>query len=130
VLLVIDTTLENGAPRNEVRNTVEVCPRPSNVRARLDDNGRLVAYVVCFGSSVLYVVDVEDAQVIDRIETGAGPHGLAFLPPQPVFAGGPSGFGFVANFADHTVGVIDLRVSSPTYHLMVGLVGWPEEMRQ
>jgi DNA-binding beta-propeller fold protein YncE len=130
VLVSIDTTEADGAPRNAIETVVEVCPKPSLVRARVDALGRTLAYVVCFTASVIYVVDVADAQVIDRIETGSGPHGLTLLPDQPAYPGGPSGFGFVANFADHSVGVIDLREDSPTYHVMVGLIGWPEELKQ
>jgi hypothetical protein len=129
-LLVLDTTLEDGQPRNEVLDVVEICPKPSVLRVRMlpAPDGRTLAYAVCFASGEIYVVDTHDAQVVDRIETGGGPHDLAIMPDSA-----PSelqGFGLVSNFGEHTVGVIDLRPESETYHQMIGRLGWPEELMQ
>lgn len=125
-LLVVDTSLEDGHPKNELLDIVEICPRPSVLRVRQGPQGRTLAYAVCFGSGEIYVVDTHDAQVIDRIEAGGGPNDLALMPPGSPLAG----FGFVTNFGEHTVGVIDLRSDSETYHQMIGRLGWPEELMQ
>ena len=129
-LLVVDTTLENGLPRNEVIDVVEVCPKPSVLKVRQGPLGRTLAYAVCYGSGEIYVVDTEDAQVVDRIEAGGGPHDLVLVPDVPGIPDVVRGHGFVTNFGEHTVGVIDLRETSPNYHQMIGRIGWPEEMQQ
>ncbi len=127
-LVVMDTTLEDGQPRNEVIDVVEICPRPSVLRVRQGPQGRTLAYAVCFGSGEVYVVDTHDAQVIDRIEAGGGPNDMVIMPDTAPTA--LQGFGFVTNFGEHTVGVIDLRADSETYHQMIGRLGWPEELMQ
>jgi len=127
-LLVLDTSLQDGQPRNEVLDVVEICPKPSVLRVRTQDDGRTLAYAVCFASGEIYVVDTHDAQVVDRIEAGGGPHDLALMPddaPQEL-----RNFGLVSNFGEHTVGLIDLRPDSETYHQMIGRLGWPEELMQ
>jgi len=127
-LLVVDTTLEDGLPRNKVLDVVEVCPRPSVLRVRTQADGRTLAYAVCFASGEIYVVDTQDAQVVDRINTGGGPHDLVLMPDTA--APGLQGYGLVSNFGEHTVGVIDLDPESETYHQMIGRLGWPEELMQ
>lgn len=127
-LLVLDTSLEDGQPRNEVLDVVEICPKPSVLRVRTMEDGRTLAYAVCFASGEIYVVDTHDAQVVDRIEAGGGPHDLALMPDSapPELRD----FAVVSNFGEHTVGVIDLRPDSETYHQMIGRLGWPEELMQ
>ncbi len=127
-LLVFDTSLEDGQPRNEFLDAVEICPKPSVMRVRTGPQGRTLAYTVCFASGEIYVVDTHDAQVVDRIEAGGGPHDLVLMPD----TASPElqGFGLVSNFGEHTVGVIDLRPDSETYHQLIGRLGWPEELMQ
>ncbi|MFH2007475.1 MAG: hypothetical protein ABI333_12895 [bacterium] len=127
-LVVVDTTLEAGFPRNKVLDVVEVCPRPSVLRTRQGPLGRTLAYAVCYGSGEIYVVDTEDAQVVDRIVAGGGPHDLVIMPAEaPVQL---QNLAFITNFAEHSVGVIDLDETSETYHQMIGRIGWPEELQQ
>jgi hypothetical protein len=127
-LLVVDTSLSNGQPRNEFLDAVEICPKPSVMRLRTGPQGRTLAYTVCFASGEIYVVDTHDAQVVDRIEAGGGPHDLVLMPD----TASPElrGFGLVTNFGEHTVGVLDLRPDSETYHQLIGRLGWPEELMQ
>ncbi|MDY0004514.1 MAG: hypothetical protein RBU30_24675 [Polyangia bacterium] len=129
-LVAIDTSLQNGVPKNSVLDVVEVCPRPSNLRLREDRFGRRLAYAVCYGSGEIYVVDTAQAQVVDRIESGGGPHDLVLVPDIPEVPARRQGFGFITNFGEHSVGVLDLREDSPTYHQMIGRIGWPEELER
>lgn len=128
-LVVVDTSLQDGQPRNEFLDVVEICPKPSVLRLRNMPDGRTLAYAVCFASGEIYVVDTHDAQVVDRIEAGGGPHDLVLMPSQ-VDPFAPQGFGFVSNFGEHTLGVIDLRPDSETYHQMIGRLGRAEELMQ
>jgi hypothetical protein len=121
----VDTSLEDGLPRNEVMDVVEVCPKPSVLRIQRGPLGRTLAYAVCYASGEIYVVDTDDAYVIDRIEAGGGPHDLVF-PEDGPFAG----YALISNFAEHSIGVIDVDPTSPTYHQMIGRLGWPEELEQ
>ena len=129
-MVIIDTSLDDGQPRNDVLDVVEVCPSPSLLRIRPDQYGRTLAYAVCYGSGEIYVVDTEEARVVDRIDGGGGPHDLAIVPDGPDVPEAVRGFGFLANFGEHTVGVLDLREDSPTYHQLIGRIGWPEDLEQ
>lgn len=129
-LVVVDTSMDKGMPRNQVLDVVEVCPKPSVLRTRIDQDGRALAYVVCYGSGEIYVVDTEQAQVVDRIESGGGPHDLAIVPDAADVPESLRGFAFLTNFGEHTVGVVDLREGSRTYHQLIGRLGWPEELQQ
>jgi len=77
--------------------TVEVGAHPAHVVA--DRNGR--AYVSLSGDNEIAVVDLANASVIERIETGAYPHGLRLSPDETEL--------YVANVEDGSVSVIDTR---------------------
>ena len=83
--------------------------------AAKDNPQRHLVYVVCFGSSQIYVIDPQLAKVIDQIQTGKGPNVLEFdLEHQ---------LAFVANFLENTIGVIDLNPSHPSFNRMVLRIG-------
>jgi DNA-binding beta-propeller fold protein YncE len=119
-LLLVDTSEEHGLPRNRVQATAELCAEPSLVRARLDAAGRTLVYVVCFATNQIFVVDGLLMELDDVIETGRGPAALEFDEGRRR--------AFIANFAENTVGVIDLDPESPTYHHMVRTLGLPEPL--
>lgn len=129
-LVSIDIRLKDGFPRNEVLDVVEVCPQPSILRLREDSHGRILAYAVCYGSGDIYVVDTIEAQLVGRVESGGGPYDLVMVPEDPAVPASRRGFGFMSNFGEHTVGVVDFREDSPTYHQLIGRIGWPEELQQ
>lgn len=119
-LITLDMTLEDGAPKAEARAPVEVCPEPSLVKlgpdpTRPGDVEALLAYVVCFASNQIYVVDTTLNQVVGEITTGRGPYSLELDPTR--------GRAYVANFLENTVGVIDLDPSHSTYQRMVLRIG-------
>ncbi len=119
-LVTLDMTLENGAPKAEARQPVEVCPEPSLVRLAADptrpgDASALLAYVVCFASSQIYVVDTTLNRVVGQIATGRGPFALEIDMSRKR--------AFVANFLENTVGVIDLDPAHSTYQHMVLRIG-------
>ena len=119
-LITLDMTLENGAPKAEAKTPVEVCPEPSLVKlgpdpTRPGEEDALLAYVVCFASNQIYVVDTTLNQVVGEITTGRGPYSLELDPIK--------GRAYVANFLENTVGVIDLDPSHSTYQRMVLRIG-------
>lgn len=123
-LVEIDTSMEDGAPRNRPTRSVEVCPEPSIVRLE-PRSDRTLLWVVCFATSQIFVVDGDLMQVEAVIATGRGPNDLVFAP----IAGPGRGHAYLANFGENTIGVIDLDPTSPTYRFLVRRIGLPEPLR-
>jgi YVTN family beta-propeller protein len=119
-LVALDMTLEDGLPRQESLWAVEVCADPAKVRLGPGPAGELLAYVVCFAASQIYVIDTSMAKVVDQIATGSGPYDLVLDPN--------SKRAFVTNFLERTVGVIDLDPTRATYHRMIARIGLAENL--
>ena len=90
LLVVLDPRQITQAPE-----VIEVGAHPAHVVA--DDKG--VAYVSLAGGNEVAVVGLEDGAVLERIETGAYPHGLRLSPDKTEL--------YVANVEDGSVSVID-----------------------
>ena len=88
--------------------TVEVGAHPAQVVA--DRQGR--AYVSLSGGNEIAVVDLAAASVIERIATGAYPHGLRLSPDESEL--------YVANVEDGSVSVIDTVSREVTNRINVG----------
>jgi len=111
-LVAFDMSLEDGVPRGETLWIEEVCSEPSVIRL---DVARSRAYVVCFATAQIFVVDTDVGQVVDQIETGNGPNELTLdIAHQRAF---------IINFLDNTLGVIDLDPSHETYRRMMLRIG-------
>jgi len=113
-LLVVhgaDETLE------ESQNTVHVVPlgsKPGNVRVFASGpGGKELAYVPCYGANTVWVVDLGALQPIAEIEVGEGPYDMVAILSQEMKRG------YVSNFLDHSVSVIDLDPDSPYYHTRI-----------
>ena len=87
---------------------VEVGSHPAHVVA--DRTGR--AYVSLSGGNEIVVVDLASAQVIERIATGAYPHGLRLSPDESEL--------YVANVEDGSVSVIDTQELREVARIPVG----------
>ena len=116
-LVAFDMSLEDGLPKGEPMWVEEVCAEPSLLRLAPE---RDLAYVVCFGTAQIHVVDTATGRVVGQIATGKGPNELV-LDHQRRCA-------FVANFLENTVGVIDLDPSHATYHRMVLRIGLQQDL--
>ncbi len=88
--------------------TVEVGAHPAHVVA--DRTGR--AYVSLSGGNEIAVVDLASASVIERIATGAYPHGLRLSPDESEL--------YVANVEDGSVSVIDTQHLTEIARIPVG----------
>lgn len=88
--------------------TVEVGAHPAHVVA--DTQGR--AYASLSGADEVAVVDLANASVVERIETGAYPHGLRLSPDGAEL--------YVANVEDGSVSVIDTASLTETARIQVG----------
>jgi hypothetical protein len=118
-LIAIDTSMENGVPRNRVVDVVALCPEPSLLYVRrIGEMNR--AYVVCFAAGTASVVDADALELVDTISLGQGPNAMAFAladPEQPL--------GFAANYVDNDIAVIDLLPGSPTENEVIARIGYP-----
>mgnify|MGYP002714640642 FL=1 len=88
--------------------TVEVGAHPAHIVA--DTQGR--AYASLSGTDEVAVVDLANASVIERIETGAYPHGLRLSPDGTEL--------YVANVEDGSVSVIDTASLTEAARIPVG----------
>nr|WP_313415716.1 cytochrome D1 domain-containing protein [Brevundimonas diminuta] len=88
--------------------TVEVGAHPAHVVA--DRTGR--PYVSLSGGNEIAVVDLASASVIERIATGAYPHGLRLSPDESEL--------YVANVEDGSVSVIDTQHLTEIARIPVG----------
>jgi DNA-binding beta-propeller fold protein YncE len=121
-LIAMDMSQAPGSalPRQQTLWAVPVCSEPSLVKlgpdpSQPDQPLARLAYVVCFSSGQIFVVDTADGKLVDEIVTGKGPNGLAI--------DSANKRAFVANFLDNTIGVIDLDPSHPSYNRMVLRIG-------
>jgi DNA-binding beta-propeller fold protein YncE len=116
-LVAFDMSAKAGLPKGEPMWVEEVCSEPSLLRLAPE---RDLAYVVCFGTAQIHVVDTATGKVVDQISTGKGPNELV-IDRQRSCA-------FVANFLENSVGVIDLDPSHSTYHRMVLRIGLQQNL--
>jgi DNA-binding beta-propeller fold protein YncE len=122
-LVLVDTSLEDGLPRNEIIDAVALCPEPSLLYLK-KVGGSNRAFVVCFAAGTAYVVDTDALRVIDTILLGQGPNAMAFAlddPAQPL--------AFVANYVENDIAVIDLLPGSPTEHQIIARIGYPTPVK-
>ncbi len=139
-LLTLDTRLTvpeagpSGLPSDSVVDEVPVCEGPSHLALRRwtepgapggPDRVVTRAYAVCFGTGQVAVVDPDLSLLVDTISSGRGANDMAFNFGAP-FPEPKHRRGYVANFTDSTVSVIDLDRGSPTENRVVFRIGTSE----
>jgi hypothetical protein len=149
VVITLDTHLQTSPggdmPANIVSSIIDICQTPSHMKVR-----RLLAagapgestliktaiLVVCFLSSQIMVVDPDGVGVTNTIFSGfGGPNQIDLnygnyddvpepatpwdvtLPPR----------GYVTNYLESTIAVVDLDPGSPTYNHVIGRIGNPPD---
>lgn len=96
----------DGFPANEYIGAVELCREPANIAvADLGRGDR--AYVSCFASGQIWVIDTRAQTVEAIIDVGRGPHALALTSDTRKRL-------YVANFLENTVSVVDIEPGSQT----------------
>lgn len=109
---------ENGNPADEVIAKIPVAVRPSEIEMAppYDEPGEPplpeLAYVSCYSSDRVEVIDPRQGMVVDSIRTGRGPFGLAFTENREL---GLRRL-YVVHFHERSVGVIELDPASPYFH--------------
>ncbi len=129
-LRIYDTSIDsNGRPRNDLVAAVPIGNAPNVVRVAglrgdevrvpddldrglvgdvVDAKGQGLVYLTAFDDDRVMVVDPTTRTVIARVDVGLAPHDIAFMPDVD-----GNLRGFVSNFQEHTVSVIDLEPGSP-----------------
>ena len=115
LLQVYDTSIdEHGTPRNQLLAATDICRQASTVVVG-DLGGSLGerAFVSCFQSGQIYVLDGRSGLRIDSVTTvGRGPYGLALHSQRKLL--------FVSNFLEDSLAVVDADPTSPTaYHVVL-----------
>lgn len=114
-LSILDTSLDaQGFPANDLTGVVEICTDASNVTIA-DPGAGERAYVTCFPSGQVWVVNPFSMIVESIIEVGRGPHAVALSVDRQQL--------YVANFLEDTVAVVDVEPGSPTENLVVMRIG-------
>jgi hypothetical protein len=146
-LITLDTHIEpapgGDEPANVVSSVIDICQTPSHMKIR-----RLLAagapgtstlvktavMVVCFLSSQIMMVDPDGVGVTDTIFSGFGGPNQVDLnygnyddtpPPATVWDVQLPWRGYVTNYLESTIAVVDLDPSSPTYNHVIGRIGNP-----
>lgn len=113
-VVVLDTSLNaNDIPYNRVLDVIEVGSNPSDIKLVYNERlQRDLAYVVCFGTNEIWVVDTEMLTVVDRIRIRKGPFKIAVV-NNPALQLKRA---YITNFEDNSVTVLELDEKSPFYH--------------
>jgi YVTN family beta-propeller protein len=115
-----------GNPANQVVDIINVCQEPSNMRMRdvtvegapgTPSRVGTQLWVVCFLSNQVMVVDPDSREVLSTILVGRGPNDIAF----------DAHHGYVTNFSESTISVIDLDPGSFTQYRQVAKIGIPAQ---
>lgn len=122
-LLIIDTSLDSyGWPRNRVVGVVELDTGPSLVTAWNPPGWDTEwVYATCYNADRVYVIDPVLRRPVDAILTGNGPHVLVTDETRLQ--------GYLVNFIESTISVIDLDPSSSTFNDVRATLGIPEKLR-
>lgn len=115
-LQIFDTSIgPTGAPQNRLLTAIDVCREASAVTLA-DGGGGNRAYVSCFQTGELYVIDPRGASVVEAVTTvGRAPFGVAAAPSRQLL--------FVSTFLDDSIAVVDIDPASPTLNRVVLRIG-------
>lgn len=108
----LDTSLDDaGAPRFELATTVGVCPNPNLVAVHRPsvalEPGPDLAFVTCYGSDQLAVIDLGVFKVVRTLALGGGPNELLVDAERRWL--------FVANTAESSISIVDLDATRASY---------------
>ena len=106
-LYVYDTSIgDEGLPVNQALGQIELCEQPSAIRI-VDAGGGPKAYLPCFATGRLWIIDLGTLTVEAAIDVGTAPDGIAVSTTRKQ--------AYVTNYADDTIAVVDIDPTSPTF---------------
>jgi DNA-binding beta-propeller fold protein YncE len=114
-LVALDASLRPGQFGGTPTQVTPVGRRPASVMVvPSGPEGSERVYVSCFDDDRVWVLDPQTMLALESIWVGEGPYAMAAL------VNDTTKKGFVSNFLDNTVSVIDLDSGSDTYHTVIG----------
>ncbi|MFH1436556.1 MAG: hypothetical protein ABIJ56_12665, partial [Pseudomonadota bacterium] len=116
-LVIADTTIDEGGwPENEVIDVVPLDQGPSLVDVWQPEGwDRYYVYATCYNADRLYVIDPILRAKIATIATGDGPH--TFVSDRT------RNYGYLVNFIESTISVIDIDPESPMFNQIKATLG-------
>lgn len=113
-VLVLDGGDDTKSYEQTTLKLVPVGAEPAHLRVYPSGpDGKELAYVVCHGDNVVWVLDTQTFLPVAKIPVGGGPYDMAAVFNDKLKRG------YVSNFVGHTVSVIDLDPDSPYYHTQI-----------
>ncbi len=122
----VDTSLdEDDNPRFHVVDTVGLCTNPNLVAVHrpslVGEPGPDLAFVSCYGSDQVAVVDLGVFVVVQTLDLGDGPNELLVDPSRRWL--------FVANTAESSISIVDLDATRPSYLTELATLGLGTQSR-
>jgi DNA-binding beta-propeller fold protein YncE len=115
-LMIYDTSLDtSGVPRNRLQGVSDVCREASGLAVADGGIGER-AFVSCFLTGEVYVIDPRGASVVESvISVGRAPFAMVAAETRQLL--------FVSMFLEDSIAVIDLDPTSPTFYRVVMRIG-------
>ena len=125
-LALVDTSLrDDNNTNNELVTSVPVCSNPNMLEVYRPPALPAMAFVSCYGGAEVVAVDLPTFTVIAHIDVGEGANEMAVDPSRSWL--------FVANTAENSVSIVDLRPTSSRYLRELAVLGiernWPRLAR-
>jgi hypothetical protein len=122
-VFVLEMTEDGRDYEYQFLDVIEVGEGPAIIESLSDERfpAGFLLYVVCFDADRIYVIDPSIDEVVDIVATRRGPHDLVFDPA--------SGVGYLANFLESTLSILDVDPESPRYHSILTTLGQPRRPR-
>lgn len=115
-LMIYDTSIGvSGAPLNRLIGASDVCREASAVTVA-DAGAGDRAFVTCFQTGELYVIDPRGASAVEAVTTvGRAPFGVVAAASRQLL--------FISTFLDDSIAVVDIDPTSPTLNRVVLRIG-------
>ncbi|MBM4389177.1 MAG: hypothetical protein FJ088_15670, partial [Deltaproteobacteria bacterium] len=112
-LLIFDTSIENGSPRNLLTGIIPLERSPAGLAViRNGEGGSDMIYAVSFETDSVWVIDPDKMLVVDSIKVGNGPYSIVSVKRDDLNLWRA----YVTNFNGHSVSVIDVDPLSPYFN--------------
>jgi len=121
-LVIVDTSIgPNGWPANNVIGVVGLDQGPSMVKVwQPPGDDRTFVYATCYNADRVYVIDPFTRAKLDTIATGDGPHVFVTDSLREM--------GYLVNFIESTISVIDINPESPMFNKVRATLGKPKRV--
>jgi DNA-binding beta-propeller fold protein YncE len=121
-LVEFDMSTAPDAFGNFPSEVLETCAGPTFLQSYDAGEGARL-YVTCFDQGQIYVFDPYTPRLIQIINAGRGPAGVAF--PQAPRADRKERLAYIVGFSANNLSVLDLTPGSPTQYHVVQRIGFP-----